>query len=61
MAKHHHAAQVAYMKAVGSGVNTQIRRGHLFLQLFLSPGHDGMYHTAPGQLFYKIHISIDLF
>ena len=51
----HHANEVADMQTVGCRVNTQIRRRHFFLQLFISAGHHLVDHAAPCQFFYKIH------
>ncbi len=54
MLENHHTDKVSYMKAVGSGVDTQICRGHAFGKFFGGSGHYGVHHSAPAEFFYKI-------
>ena len=56
MLEHHHAHEVADMKRIGRGINTEVGRGHFFLELFFRARHHLMNHPAPGQFFYKIHL-----
>ena len=55
MSQHHHAAQVAYMQAVGGGVNAYVCSGGLLGKLFLSAWHDLVEHASPFKFFYKVH------
>ncbi len=55
MAKHHHATEMPYVKAVGCGVNSEVCRGHTLFKLFVCAGHDRVDHATPGKFFNKIH------
>ena len=56
--EHHHAHEVAYVEAVGCGVDAQVGRGHAFLEFFVGAGHVLVNHAAPGEFFYEVHIYV---
>ncbi len=53
--EHHHAHKVTDMKRVGGGVDAEVCGSHSGGKLLFGTGHHGMYHTAPGEFFDKVH------
>ena len=47
MFQEHDPHKVADMQRVGRRIKTDISGSHLFVQLFLRPGHDIMDHPPP--------------
>ncbi len=54
--EHHDSHEVAYVQAVGGGVDAEIRCGHAFFEFFVGSGHELVYHAAPCEFFYKVHM-----
>ena len=58
--ENHHAHQVADVQRVGRGVDAQVGRRHLFFELFLCAGHDGVNHAAPFEFFDEVFHIVSL-
>ncbi len=50
----HNADQVANVEGVGCWVDTDVCRGHLFIELFFCAGHDVVDHASPLEFLYKV-------
>lgn len=54
--EHHDAAEVSDVQGVGRGVDAEVCCGDFFCELFFGAGHDVLYHAAPFEFLYKVHI-----
>ena len=56
--QHHDTAEVTDVQTVSRRVNPHVGRNLFFLEEFLGARHHLMDHTAPGEFFYEIHLSL---
>ena len=56
VAEHHHTAEVSDVQGVGRGVDAHVSRCHALRKHFFCARHHLVYHAAPFEFFYEIHI-----